>query len=161
MAVPLPDSAQHSWRTDKTRVQIIGDDPDTIDRLSVGLRFLWQDVELIATCNGEEAMRVFLDGPPDLVILDLGLSDGGGFQLLEGIRQLSSVPLMLLSAPDSHEDEVRGLDMGADDYVVKPFSHMALLARIKALLRRARKPPLRRASGGMWRDRTAYPRSGG
>ena len=87
--------------------------------------------------SGAVGLRIFHERRPDLVLLDIGLPGMDGWQVLERIRDLSSAPVLMLTALGSDEDIVRGLRMGADDYVTKPFSNAQLVARIEALLRRA------------------------
>ena len=87
--------------------------------------------------DGRVALRVFHENPTDLVILDLSMPELDGFETLERLRDLSDVPVILLTARSGEIDKVRGFRAGADDYVVKPFGRQELLARIEALLRRA------------------------
>jgi DNA-binding response OmpR family regulator len=87
--------------------------------------------------DGRAALRVFHENPTDLVILDLSMPELDGFETLERLRDLSDVPVILLTARSGEIDKVRGFRAGADDYVVKPFGRQELLARIEALLRRA------------------------
>ncbi len=85
-----------------------------------------------------KSARVAFDAEsPDLAILDINLPDGNGFEVCEAIREQSRIPVMMLTARGEEEDLVRALDLGADDYLTKPFSPRTLLARVKALLRRA------------------------
>jgi DNA-binding response OmpR family regulator len=90
--------------------------------------------------DGRAALRVFHESPCDLIILDLSLPELDGFETLERIRDVSDVPVILLTARSGEIDKVRGFRSGADDYVVKPFGRQELLARIEALLRRAPEP---------------------
>jgi two-component system KDP operon response regulator KdpE len=120
------------------KVLIIDDDPQVVDALSVSVRFHWNDVAVEAAHNGGDGLDLFLSHDPDIVLLDVGLPDRDGFDILQEIRRFSDVPVLLLTARSTETDQVRGLELGADDYVVKPFSHLALLARIKAVLRRTR-----------------------
>jgi DNA-binding response OmpR family regulator len=87
--------------------------------------------------DGRAALRAFHTGKHDLVLLDVTMPDLDGWELLERIRDLSDVPVLMLTARDSESDRVRGLRGGADDYVTKPFDREELLARVEALLRRA------------------------
>src|SRR5918995_6124838 len=86
--------------------------------------------------SGEEALRHVRSITPDLVVLDLGLPDTDGLDVARALRQSSSVPIIMLTARTDEADRVAGLELGADDYVVKPFSPRELLARIRAVLRR-------------------------
>ena len=87
--------------------------------------------------DGREALRTFHAERPDLVILDVSMPELDGWQTLERIRELSQVPVLMLTAKAAEADRVRGLRGGADDYVAKPFARNELLARVEALLRRA------------------------
>jgi len=87
--------------------------------------------------NGTSALSLFDAEEPDLVVLDINMPGASGFQVCESIRARSSVPIMMLTVRSEEEDLVRALELGADDYLTKPFSPRTLLARIKALLRRA------------------------
>jgi DNA-binding response OmpR family regulator len=91
---------------------------------------------VISVGDGREGLRRFHDERPDLVILDLGLPTLDGWTLIERVRDLSSAPILVLTARDSESDKVRGLRTGADDYLTKPFGNSELLARVEALLRR-------------------------
>jgi DNA-binding response OmpR family regulator len=123
------------------KVLIIDDDPEVVDALSVTVRFHWNEVTVVAAHSGAAGLELFFAQEPDIVLLDIGLPDRNGFEILHEIRRLSDVPLLLLTARSGETDQVRGLELGADDYIVKPFSHLALLARIKAVMRRSRMPP--------------------
>ena len=87
--------------------------------------------------DGEHALRIFADESPDLLILDINMPGMSGFQVCEVVRRKSRVPVMMLTVRGEEEDLVRALELGADDYLNKPFSPRTLLARVKALLRRA------------------------
>ena len=92
---------------------------------------------VIKASDGPAAVRLFGEEAPDLVVLDINMPGLSGFQVCESIRARSSVPIMMLTVRSEEEDLVRALELGADDYLTKPFSPRTLLARIKALLRRA------------------------
>jgi DNA-binding response OmpR family regulator len=92
---------------------------------------------VITARNGTEGLELFYKHAPDIVVLDVSMPDRSGFEVLEDLRRVSDVPVVLLTARQSEANQVRGLDLGADDYVTKPFSILALLARIRAILRRA------------------------
>jgi len=106
-----------------------------------------------------EATTCFSELPPDLVLLDLMLPDGNGLGLLRDIRRLHNVPVLIVTARGQGEDKVLGLDLGADDYLVKPFWNEELLARVRALLRRGSAPgpdtPRPRAFGAVVVDPVA------
>jgi DNA-binding response OmpR family regulator len=118
-------------------VLVVDDDED----IRVLLRELLKRAgfEVHEESNGLAALRTFHSRRPDLVILDVAMPEMDGWQTLERIRELSDVPVLMLTAKDAEADRVRGLRGGADDYVTKPFAREELLARVDALLRRA--PP--------------------
>jgi DNA-binding response OmpR family regulator len=120
------------------RVLIVDDDADIRLLLEELLRGAGYAVKTAP--DGRAALRAFHASPSDLIILDLSLPELDGFETLERIRDISDVPVMLLTARSGEIDKVRGFRAGADDYVVKPFGRQELLARIEALLRRAPEP---------------------
>ena len=118
-----------------SRVLVVDDEPQMLRALSINLRARGYELDLAHT--GEEALRLVAKEHPDVVVLDLGLPDLDGMQVIAGIRGWSSVPIVVLSARDREVDKVAALDAGADDYVQKPFGMDELLARLRAALRRA------------------------
>ncbi len=117
------------------RILIIDDDPNVTSTLRRGLSYEGFSVDAAAT--GREGLSVARDHTPDLVILDLMLPGLDGFEVLERLRAAdANLPVLMLTARDQTADQVRGLEAGADDYVVKPFTFAVLVARVKALLRR-------------------------
>jgi DNA-binding response OmpR family regulator len=106
----------------------------------LGFAIQWREVDLLSAGTGKEALDLVEQESPDLVLLDVGLPDMDGFKVLEEIRFFSDVPVVMLTARDDTIDKVRGLELGADDYVTKPFNHLELLARVKAVLRRLDMP---------------------
>jgi two-component system response regulator RegX3 len=98
--------------------------------------------EVSVALDGEEAIRVFENSGADIILLDLMLPKIDGNQVCKQIRQSSNVPIIMLTAKDSEIDKIVGLEIGADDYITKPYSTRELLARIKAVLRRQVEPPL-------------------
>jgi two-component system KDP operon response regulator KdpE len=86
--------------------------------------------------NGKQAIRQLRDVAPDLILLDVMMPDLDGFEVLQMIRELSKVPVLMLTAKGEEDDRVRGLELGADDYIVKPFSPREMVSRVKAVLRR-------------------------
>src|ERR687885_1714508 len=123
------------------KILVVDDDPQILDAVTVGLQLQWQDAEVLAATDGEQGLKVFYEQNPDVVVLDVTMPRKNGFEVLQDIRRVSDVPVIMLTARGEDTDQVRGLEMGADDYVTKPFSHVALMARIKAVLRRAELPP--------------------
>jgi two-component system KDP operon response regulator KdpE len=118
-----------------TRVLIVDDDPGLARALAVNLRARGYAVDVAGT--GADALKVAARNQPDAVILDLGLPDIDGTEVVSGLRGWSSTPILVLSARHDQSDKVRALDAGADDYIVKPFGMDELLARLRAALRRA------------------------
>jgi two-component system KDP operon response regulator KdpE len=118
-----------------SRVLIVEDDRQLLRALSINLRARQYDVD--AAPDGTSALAVAGRRPPDLVILDLGLPDMTGVEVVHGLRGWCTAPIIVLSARDTQGDKVAALDAGADDYVTKPFGMDELLARIRAALRRA------------------------
>jgi len=119
------------------KVLIIEDDPEIIDIVSVTLKLRWPEVTLVSSFLGKEGIELVKKELPDIIVLDLGLPDIDGFQVLYSIREFSDVPVVILTVRGEETDKIRGLELGADDYVVKPFSPGELLARLRALLRRS------------------------
>ena len=98
--------------------------------------------EVSVAVDGEEAIRIFENSGPEIILLDLMLPKIDGNQVCKQIRQSSNVPIIMLTAKDSEIDKIVGLEIGADDYITKPYSTRELLARIKAVLRRQVEPPI-------------------
>lgn len=118
------------------KILIIEDDRTIIDYLELAFNMNMPEAELIIARFGEEGMALTQNESPDIVVLDLGLPDRDGFDVLREIRKISQVLIVVLTARGDEQDIVKGLEWGADDYVVKPFRQMELLARIRTLLRR-------------------------
>jgi two-component system KDP operon response regulator KdpE len=117
------------------KVLIIEDDQDIVETISLALQIRWPEAKLVSTHLGENGIELAESEAPDVVILDLGLPDIGGFEVLKQIRLFSSVPVIILTVRAEEADVVKGLEWGADDYIVKPFSQLELLARVKAQIR--------------------------
>jgi len=122
------------------KVLVVDDDQRIRDALEIGVQLQWQDAKVLTAADGEAGLDVFFNEEPDIVLLDVTMPRMNGFEVLKAIRQVSDVPVLMLTARDQDIDQVRGLELGADDYIGKPFSHLALMARIKAALRRAELP---------------------
>ncbi|MGC4083897.1 MAG: response regulator transcription factor [Vicinamibacterales bacterium] len=120
----------------KKRVLVVEDDPVLTRVLRDNLTF--EGFEVTSVADGSQAQAVARDFAPDLVLLDVNLPGQSGFELCEAWRQRSQIPIILLTAMGQKADKVRGLKLGADDYVTKPFELEELLARIHAVLRRTR-----------------------
>ena len=127
------------------KILLIEDNPQIIEAISLCFELRWPEVSLTFTKNGTEGVEMVETESPDIVILDLGLPDIDGFAVLRDIRSFSGVPILILTVRGDEMDKVKGLELGADDYVVKPFNHAELLARIKAVLRRTTMPQLKDA----------------
>jgi DNA-binding response OmpR family regulator len=123
------------------RVLLIEDDIPVQELL--GAYFQAKGHAVSTAANGIEGLKAFNAGLPELVLLDVGLPELDGWAVLEAIRATSAVPVVLLTALDDTEDVVRGLAMGADDYLTKPFDVRELDARVQAILRRLEKPEAR------------------
>lgn len=123
------------------KILVVDDDDNILRAVSIGLQFQWQDAEVITARDGDSALKIFFDQAPDIILLDINLPLLSGFSVLQEIRRVSEVPVILLTARTDDVDLVRGLSLGASDYVTKPFGHLALLARIKAVMRRTALAP--------------------
>lgn len=117
------------------KLLIVEDDPAV--RASLERRFRFEGFQVTSAERGEQALDIMADMEPDLVLLDVMLPGLDGFAVAERIRNVSNVPILMLTARDSVEDRVAGLERGADDYLVKPFELPELMARVRALLRRS------------------------
>jgi len=120
------------------QILVVEDDQGIADTLRRGLIFEGYRVDVVY--DGKEALAAARDQPPDLVVLDWMLPGLDGLEVCKRLRAASDVPILMLTAKDSIPDRVVGLDAGADDYLVKPFAFDELLARVRALLRRAGPP---------------------
>ena len=118
-----------------TRVLVIDDEPQILRALRINLRVRSYEVDTAGT--GAEALAAAAKHPPDLVILDLGLPDLDGVEVIEGLRGWTQAPIIVLSGRTDATNKVNALDAGADDYVTKPFGMEELLARMRAAVRRA------------------------
>ena len=127
------------------RILVIEDNAQIIEAISLCFELRWPEVTVTFATNGTEGVEMVESESPDIVILDLGLPDIDGFDVLRDIRSFSDVPTLILTVRGDETDKVKGLELGADDYVVKPFNHAELLARIKAVLRRTTMPQLKDA----------------
>lgn len=117
------------------KVLIIEDDREIIDAISLAFRIRWPEASVISTRLGQKGIELVESEAPDMVILDLGLPDINGFEVLRNIRLFSSVPTIILTVRSDEADIVKGLELGADDYITKPFRQLELLARVKAQMR--------------------------
>ena len=122
------------------RILVVDDEPDVVESVRLGFTLQWREVDVVGAATGEAALDVVEHEHPDIVLLDVGLPDIDGFEVIRQIRAFSDVPVVMLTARDDAMDKVKGLELGADDYVTKPFNHLELMARVKAVLRRLEMP---------------------
>jgi two-component system, OmpR family, KDP operon response regulator KdpE len=122
------------------RILIVDDEPDVVESVRLGFLLQWREIEILSAATGEAALDLVEETAPDLVLLDIGLPDMDGYTVLERTRAFSDVPVIMLTARDDALDKVKGLELGADDYITKPFNHLELLARVRAVLRRLEMP---------------------
>src|SRR5262245_39309527 len=115
------------------RVLVVDDDPQILRMLSTQLSVRGYDVKVVD--NGPEALIALADDPLDLIILDIMMPNMDGLEVCRQLRGWSTVPVILLTAADTPQTKIEGLDLGADDYLTKPFNMGELLARMRAVLR--------------------------
>ena len=120
------------------RILIVDDEPRYLRLLEANLRT--EGYEVASAQDGVQAVDIFSSQPIDLILLDIMMPRMDGFSTCQRIREYSNVPIIMLTAKGEEQDRVRGLDLGADDYLVKPFSATELLARVRAVLRRSQIP---------------------
>jgi len=118
------------------RILVVDDEPDVVESVRLGFDLQWREVEVLGAGDGEAALDAVERDSPDIVLLDIGLPGRDGFDVLRELREFSDVPVVMLTARDDAMDKVKGLELGADDYVTKPFNHLELMARVRAVLRR-------------------------
>lgn len=123
-----------------TRILVVDDEPDVIEALRIGFELQWREIDVLGAGDGPAALDLIEHEHPDIVLLDIGLPGMDGFEVLRNVRTFSDVPVVMLTARDDAIDKVKGLELGADDYVTKPFDHLELMARIRAVLRRLDMP---------------------
>jgi len=122
----------------KHTILVVDDEPRMIQFIRMNLDL--EGFRVLQASNGLEALNKVRDELPDLVVLDVMMPEMDGFETLRLLREVSSVPVIMLTVKDDEDDKVKGLELGADDYVTKPFSPRELSSRIKAALRRAETP---------------------
>src|ERR1700726_1796894 len=119
----------------KTTILTADDDPQLLRLITRNLQL--EGYEVLAVSNGQQALELIENHAPDLVLLDVMMPKMDGFTVCHRVREFSAVPIIIVTARGQDQDKVRGLDLGADDYLTKPFSVDELLARVRAALRRA------------------------
>ena len=122
----------------KTRIMIVDDDPNI--RQLVNIYLEKEGYEVVMADRGDTALKIFKATPPNLMLLDIMLPGIDGWQVCREVRKISNIPIIMLTAKDEAFDKVLGLELGADDYMVKPFDMKELVARIKAVIRRYQTP---------------------
>jgi DNA-binding response OmpR family regulator len=118
------------------KILIVDDERSIVEAITIGLELQWQDVQVLSAADGEMGWQTFAQESPDLTLLDVNLPRLSGWEMLRRVREVSDAPVIMLTARGEELDKVKGLELGADDYLTKPFSHLELFARIKAVLRR-------------------------
>jgi two-component system KDP operon response regulator KdpE len=137
------------------KILVVDDAPEVLEAVSISFALQWRDTEVLGAADGESGLLAIAREHPDLVLLDVAMPGLDGFATLRRLREFADVPVILLTARDGVLDKVKGLELGADDYVTKPFDHLELLARVKAVLRRLDlPPPVSRAPAFACRDLT-------
>lgn len=120
----------------KNRVVLVVDDEERMARF-IRLNLEHDGFQVIEAFNGQKALNAIREKIPDIILLDVMLPDMDGFEILKLIREINTIPVIMLTAKGEEDDRVRGLELGADDYVTKPFSPRELVSRVKAVLRRS------------------------
>ncbi|MCL2149691.1 MAG: response regulator transcription factor [Dehalococcoidia bacterium] len=115
---------------------IVDDDENTLDYIANAFEVAWPEVRVLTASLGVESLKILREKAPDAILLDLGLPDISGFDVIKNIRLTSNSPIMVITAREEDSSIVKALSLGADEYLVKPFGQLALIARVKALVRR-------------------------
>jgi DNA-binding response OmpR family regulator len=123
------------WRT-PMKILIIEDDENMVDYIKNVFNVGWPEADFISAYKGKEGVNLVEKEMPDVVLLDLGLPDMSGFDVLKQIRHFTEMTIVMITVRDDESDIVKGLSLGADEYIVKPFRQLELLARVRALTRR-------------------------
>ncbi|MFL7870927.1 MAG: response regulator transcription factor [Anaerolineales bacterium] len=119
---------------ERRRILVVDDEERMVRFIRMNLEY--DGFQVSEAFNGKQAIQKIRDVTPDLILLDVMMPDLDGFEVLETVREVSNVPIIMLTAKGEEDDRVRGLELGADDYVTKPFSPRELVSRVKAVLRR-------------------------
>jgi two-component system KDP operon response regulator KdpE len=122
--------------TNIRKLLIIEDSEEIVEAVSMALCMRWPNLKIFSTDQGEEGIELVEKNQPDIVILDIALPDISGFDVLKQVRLFSNVPIIILSVKKDESDVIKGLELGADEYVYKPFRQMELVSRIMATVRR-------------------------
>jgi len=124
------------------KVLVIDDAPDVVEVVRLCFELRWPEATVLSADDGASGLELVEAESPDIIILDIGLPDMDGYEVCREIRRWSDVPVIMLTVRSEDTDIVKGLELGADDYITKPFSHIELLARVQAVLRRVEMLPL-------------------
>jgi two-component system KDP operon response regulator KdpE len=127
------------------KILVVDADAKVSEGVTTAVQLQWHDATILTATAGEAGLRTFFDHDPDIVLLEVELPDLSGIDILRQIRRVSDVPILMYSARTEEIDQVRALELGADEYVTKPCGYLVLIARIKAALRRAELLPPARA----------------
>jgi DNA-binding response OmpR family regulator len=139
MRPPREDSMNRASLEQSSKTVLVVDDEQRIAE-AVTMNLELEGFQVLAASRGEEALKKVTEDMPDLVILDVMMPEMDGFETLRRIREVATVPVVMLTVRGDEADKVRGLDLGADDYISKPFSPKELVSRVRAVLRRAEMP---------------------
>jgi DNA-binding response OmpR family regulator len=134
----MPNSVPKATPKDAKRILVVDDEPRMIGFIRMNLEL--EGHQVVEAHNGLEALEAVRTQLPDVILLDVMMPDIDGFETLRMLREFSSIPVIMLTAKGDENDKVYGLELGADDYVTKPFGPRELSSRIKAVLRRADMP---------------------
>ena len=118
------------------KILVIDDDPDIVEAVSLTFEMRWPGSNVVSAPNGDTGIQMVDTERPALVFLDIGLADMDGFTVCQEIRRFSDVPVIMITVRGREEDIVHGLQVGADDYILKPFRPIELMARVQTVLRR-------------------------
>ena len=120
---------------------VIADDPDVIELVSLTFKLRWSDAVVVSATDGDAGIQVAGAEEPNVIILDIGLPEMDGFKVCQEIRRFSDVPIIMLTSRDKEPDIVKGLQVGADDYITKPFRPIEFMARVQSVMRRSQMTP--------------------
>lgn len=120
------------------KIVVVDDSPEIVEVVSICLQLRWSEAVLFCASTGRKGLELVKTNEPDAVILDVNLPDIDGFQVLQEVRLFSKVPVVMLTVKGKDVDIARGLALGADDYVVKPFSNIELIARVETAMRHSK-----------------------
>ena len=122
------------------KILIIEDDADITSMISLSLIMRWPELEILQSITGNDGIKLAEKYQPDMIILDLGLPDIDGFDVLKSVKTFLNIPVLIITVRNDDRYVITGLELGADDYMIKPFNQLVLLARVNALIRRHQFP---------------------